>query len=124
MKLTRNFSLDEFACKDGTPVPGVYFDNVLELALNLQVIRGALRKPININSSYRTEKHNKSVGGKEKTSQHLFAKAADIRSDGKTPQEIYNLIERLILEGKVKEGGLGLYKTFVHYDIRGTKARW
>jgi len=24
----------------------------------------------------------------------------------------------------MKEGGLGLYNTFVHYDIRGTKARW
>lgn len=123
MKLSRNFSLNEFACKDGTPVPDIYFDNVLELALNLQVIRGALRKPIYINSAYRTPEHNKHIGG-SKNSQHLLCKAADIRSDKKTPQEIYNLIERLISEGKVKEGGLGLYKTFVHYDIRGTKARW
>jgi hypothetical protein len=22
------------------------------------------------------------------------------------------------------QGGLGLYDSFVHYDIRGTKARW
>jgi len=22
------------------------------------------------------------------------------------------------------EGGIGIYKGFVHYDIRGTKARW
>ena len=24
----------------------------------------------------------------------------------------------------MKEGGVGLYNGFVHYDIRGTKARW
>jgi len=32
----------------------------------------------------------------------------------------------LIRAGKMKEGGVGLYVSqgFVHYDIRGTRARW
>ena len=27
-------------------------------------------------------------------------------------------------EGKMKEGGLGLYDTWVHYDTRGTAVFW
>ena len=43
---------------------------------------------------------------------------------GMSPKDVYASIERLIELGEMKEGGLGLYNTFVHYDIRGTKARW
>jgi hypothetical protein len=35
-----------------------------------------------------------------------------------------HIIENLIAQGKIIEGGVGIYPTFVHYDIRGTKARW
>lgn len=35
MKLTRNFSLQEFDCKDGTPVPTEFYPNVKILADNL-----------------------------------------------------------------------------------------
>ena len=34
------------------------------------------------------------------------------------------LIEELINEGLILQGGLGDYPTFTHYDIRKTKARW
>jgi len=37
-KLTENFSLNEFDCRDGTPVPTDLIPNVLELAKNLQII--------------------------------------------------------------------------------------
>jgi len=41
------------------------------------------------------------------------------------PTEIlYQHIEDAISNGEMLQGGLGLYDTFVHYDIRGTKARW
>ena len=33
-------------------------------------------------------------------------------------------IEALIELEYIPEGGLGIYNTFVHYDIRGYKARW
>ena len=29
-----------------------------------------------------------------------------------------------IKEGKIKKGGVGLYRSFVHYDTRGWNARW
>jgi hypothetical protein len=41
-----------------------------------------------------------------------------------SPAEVKNVIELLISEGRMEQGGIGLYPTFVHYDIRGEKARW
>jgi len=123
MKLTNNFNLSEFACKDGTPVPSELLDNVTELAKNLQVLRDFIGLPIKINSSYRTPSHNKAVGGASK-SQHLLAKAADIKVSGMKPADLAQIIEGLIDMGKMKQGGLGVYNTFVHYDIRDTPARW
>ncbi len=124
MKLTKNFKLSEFACKDGTNVPDHLISNVQELANNLQVLRDVMNEPINLNSAYRTVEHNLSVGGSSR-SQHLEAKAGDIRISSKyTANMIYELIEELIECGEMKEGGVGLYNSFVHYDVRGYKARW
>lgn len=124
MKLTKNFSRKEFDCNDGTPVPKIYYPNVKELATNLQVLRDHIGEAVLITGSgYRTEKHNKKVGG-AKFSQHLTASGADINARSYTPKELANVIEELIREGKMKEGGIGVYKGFIHYDIRGTKARW
>lgn len=124
MKLTTNFTLKEFACKDGTPVPEQYYSNVKDLANNLQVLRDYLGVPVSITGSgYRTPSHNAKVKG-AKNSQHLYAKAADINAKGYNPVRLASVIEKLIKEGKMKQGGIGVYKGFVHYDIRGTKARW
>lgn len=122
-KLTKNFKLREFKCKDGHQVPERYLKNATELAKNLQVLRDSFKKPMKINSAYRTPKHNKRIGGKS-NSQHLYAKAADIEVEGKNPATVKKRILKLIKDGKMKQGGIGLYNTFVHYDIRGKKARW
>lgn len=123
MKLTNNFYLSEFKCNDGTEVPSHLIPNVQLLAEQLQALRDVLKAPIHINSSYRHEEYNRGVGG-SKRSQHLLAKAADIRVDGYDSNIIYDLIEELIRNGEMTQGGLGLYNTFVHYDIRKNKARW
>ena len=123
MKLTKNFSLSEFACNDGTPVPANLLCNVQELAENLQVLRDYFGVPISINSGYRSHAHNKAVGG-AKSSQHLLGKAADIVVASNTPKVVRAAIEKLISEGKMKNGGIGLYSRFVHYDIRENPARW
>lgn len=122
-QLTANFSLAEFACKDGTAVPSTLMANVKALAKNLQVLRDEVKKAITINSGYRTVSHNKAVGGAS-GSQHLKAKAADIVVRGMTPAEVRKKIESLIASKKMTQGGIGKYNSFVHYDIRGTRARW
>lgn len=123
MRLATNFCLNEFVCKDGTDIPVKYISNVQELAKNLQIIRNVLAKPIHINSAFRTPEYNKMVGGSPK-SQHLLGKAADIYVVGIFSKELHYIIEKLIQKGSIKQGGLGLYKTFIHYDIRGGRARW
>ncbi|UOX35319.1 D-Ala-D-Ala carboxypeptidase family metallohydrolase [Flavobacterium sediminilitoris] len=124
MQLTKNFILDEFRCNDGTAVPEIYISNVKELANNLQILRDYLNEPVFITGSgYRTPFWNAKVGG-VKNSEHLVAKAADINVKSKTPKQLASVIEKLIKAGKMKEGGIGVYNGFVHYDVRGTKARW
>lgn len=124
MKITPNFNREEFDCHDGTIVPPEYLPNVIELAKNLEVLRSYFGKPIQINSGYRTKAHNAKLKNSSPVSQHLYGKAADIVIQGISPEKVYQTIEKLIAQGKMKQGGLGLYDTFVHYDIRGSKSRW
>ena len=122
--MTKNFSIGEFECKCGCIMPDEVLYNVVKLANQLQTIRDVIKTPIQINSAYRCSKHNKAIGGSV-SSQHILGKAADIVVRGYDPSlEIYPLIEELINEGHILQGGLGDYKTFTHYDIRKTKARW
>ena len=123
MQLEKNYNLKEFECKDGTVVPKEYMSNVEELARNLQILRDHIQEPIIVISGYRSPEYNKKCGG-VKRSQHLLAKAADIIVPGMDSLEVRNTIIKLIKEGKMKPGGVGLYGTFTHYDIRGSNARW
>ena len=121
--LTAHFKWEEFDCKDGNKVPQAYWGNLQLLATNLEALRRAVNKPIQIISGYRSPAHNKAVGG-AKSSQHLTASAADLKIEGLTPKQVANMIEALIASGRMTQGGLGVYPTWVHYDIRGHKARW
>ena len=121
--MTKNFKLEEFACKDGTPVPPDLIPNVQNLANQLQVLRDHLNEPIFINSAYRTIRYNQAVGGSPK-SMHIQEKAADIRVKSKTPRELAKIIEGLIKDGKMVIGGMGVYPTFVHIDTRKLRTRW
>ena len=122
--MTNNFSIGEFKCKCGCIMPDEVLYNVAKLVNQLQTIRDVIKTPIQINSAYRCKSHNKAIGGSV-SSQHILGKAADIVVIGYDPSlEIYPLIEELINEGHILQGGLGDYPTFTHYDIRKTKARW
>ena len=122
-QLTKNFKLREFICRDGTNVPPEYRDNVQLLAENLQVLRDYVGEPVRIISGYRTKKYNTRIKGARR-SQHMLAKAGDIKIESMKPREVYELIIKLIKEGKMMAGGVGIYRTFVHYDVRGYNARW
>jgi len=123
MELTQHFSKEEFNSKDGAGMPQEVWANIKILAKQLEALRSVLNAPIHITSAYRSELHNKAIGGKL-NSQHLLGKAADIQVKGKSPKQVHKAIVKLIKDGKILEGGLGLYDTFVHYDIRGKASRW
>tara|TARA_R110000824_G_scaffold322689_2_gene509639 strand:+ start:330 stop:746 length:417 start_codon:yes stop_codon:yes gene_type:complete len=122
-QLSKNFKKSEFKCRDGTAVPEELMQNLKELVDNLQIIRGYIKRPMHIISGYRTPKYNRRISGARK-SQHMKAKAADIVVRGLKPKELREIIIDLIKEGKIKKGGVGLYRSFVHYDTRGFNARW
>jgi uncharacterized protein YcbK (DUF882 family) len=121
--MTKNFSKEEFDCNDGSEMPINIYHNMVKVANQLQILRNYLGKPIQINSAWRSEEYNASIGG-VKNSQHIMGRAADIVVRDLTSTEVYNTIEELIEKGEILQGGLGLYDTFVHYDIRGERARW
>lgn len=123
MKLTANFSKAEFDSKDGAVMPLEVLQNVQRLAENLQIIRDELGVSIRVNSGWRSQKHNREVGG-AKTSQHLTGNAADIVAVGVSPRNLAKVIRQLMDEGKIEKGGLKAYNTFVHYDRRGDFVTW
>ena len=122
-QLTPNFNIKEWQCHDGTDVPYSLVDNVKECAHNLQVLRDKIGKPVYIISGYRNPTYNKRIGGARR-SYHMKAMAADIKVKGMTPKQVKAVIEDLIVDGLMKPGGVGIYRTFVHYDCRGKNARW
>lgn len=123
--LTRNFSLYEFRQRSPLVlVPQALVPNVQRLANQLQMLRDVVG-PIVITSSYRTEDHNRDVGGAS-DSQHLTAKAADFTVSGRPQSSVYCTILAGIASGAIEEGGLGWYGEggHIHYDVRGSAARW
>lgn len=117
MYLAPNFTVKEFACKDGSdPV----FINVL-IPLVCQIVRNQTGKGFTPNSAYRTITHNKASKGTAK-SNHIYGNAIDIPAVGWTVQSLYNFLDKLV--GDTCE--LGIYKTsgFVHLGIQNTKVRF
>lgn len=122
-KLTKNFDLSEFESKDGAYMSDYVYNNVKRAANNLQKLRDIYNRPIKITSAYRSKKHNKNIGGVP-NSTHTLGLATDIQITNADTRSVYNHICTLIDDGLLLEGGVGLYDNFVHYDIRGTRARW
>jgi len=124
MKLSKNFNKSEFDCSCGCDMPLKVLHNVQKLANQLQVLRNVVGTAIKINSGYRCPDYNDNVVKGAKNSQHKLGKASDIVIADMTPQETFELVDLLINEGELLQGGLSAYATFTHYDIRKTKARW
>lgn len=136
--VTPHFSLEEFACHDGTPYPEEWREDRLpDLAGVLEVVRVVAGVPITILSGYRTLSYDRRLydsspkdGSKARpeTSQHPQGRAADITAEGWAPQRLHDLIIQLWRAGKLpKLGGIGLYPGFVHVDTRpfvGHLAQW
>ena len=115
VKLSANFKVSEFMCKDGSDTviisPG--------LVTVLQKIRDHFGKPLIITSAYRNDAYNKKVGGAD-YSQHKYGTAADIYINGVSPATIAAYVETIM----PNTGGIGIYSNFVHVDVRTDRARW
>ena len=94
MKLTENFSLEEMTVSeigarrglDNTP-NATEIANLVRTAGLLEQVRALIKKPIIVNSAFRSKAVNDAVGSKD-TSQHRIGCAADIRVPGMTPKQV------------------------------------
>jgi uncharacterized protein YcbK (DUF882 family) len=108
-KLSKNFTLSEFACHDGSKDIMVDY-NLVQL---LQKLRDHVGKSITITSAFRTASYNKKCGGIA-TSNHLIGKAADIKIAGMNPLQVALAAEKIGFKG------IGVYPTFTHVDVQGS----
>lgn len=95
--------------------------NLLNIAYKIQntLLSFDVRKPININSGYRSPKTNANTEGAAKNSYHLKGRAIDISMEGMDPSLVGYL--GVIMA----KGGVGFYpmKNFIHLDT-GDKRQW
>lgn len=107
-----NFTPAEIACK-GTGL--ILIDN--DAMDKLQAFRERLGIPFSPNSAYRSESHNKAVGG-AKNSMHRKGKAFDIPlGRGIIREDVIRIAK------EVGFTGFGQYNTFVHIDT-GRAREW
>lgn len=131
-----NFRWDEFLTKGAshhnknaggfglnTDPPAALWPNVIDLARTLQRFREEIGAPVKLTSVYRSPVYNRSLSGSASHSQHMQFKAADVVVGKGTPRDWQKIFAKLRAEG-VFSGGIGLYKTFVHVDVRGAPANW
>ena len=102
------FNIAEF---DSPDLPGSGQNMKPKVLLMLEETRKRLGKALHINSGFRSEKHNKKVGGK-KSSSHLTGWAVDIHCT--TSLDRFEMLKCLI---KVGFNRIGIGNTFIHVDI-------
>ncbi len=104
MKLSENFTLEELTRSSTADRLGLRnipteddIENLRILAQTiLQPLRDHLKRPITINSAYRSPKVNSAVGGSPR-SQHMVGQAADIRVANMEVKELVEIIKDLDL---------------------------
>lgn len=123
-RLSPHFVLGEFRDKRTGSLPPARVDRALVVLCReaLEPVRAAYG-PVTIHSGYRSPRSNELVGGAER-SHHVYiwwpgSPAADFTARHGRPRDWYRLLDGLGV------GGLGLYDTHVHVDLRsGPLARW
>lgn len=118
-QLSKSFKSTDFDCKcHRHDCNKTLVDPLLCEALEaLRTISG----PFVIDSGFRCKEHNEEVGGVV-DSQHCLGLAADCRSlSGLNGNGMARYAEKI---NPFYNGGIGIYPTFAHLDIRQHRARW
>jgi len=133
--ISPHFSLSEFALPEAKAarrgLPGAEYPpewveaRLAPLCKALERLRAELGGArVTVVSAYRPLPYNRALGS-EDTSQHVQGRAADIQVEGHSAEHVHATALRLYEVGELEIGGLGIYDTFVHLDVRGGPlARW
>jgi len=114
--LTKSFKYADFHCKCGGKHPSpMNLDFVFKLEKMQDILGDTFKIAKNINSGFRCEQHNKTVGG-SRSSFHLYGKAVDIGTKDST--ERY-LVCRAAFQ--IGFGDISVAANFVHIDDRDKK---
>lgn len=113
--LTKNFTLDEYAVhqnRDECELTQISYEH----AQCLQDLRDYLKKPIKVNSWYRTKTYNNKLPGASKSSNHLKGCATDIAVTFETDEEFIAFAKKWkdICKKRGCVGEIGRYSTFTH----------
>lgn len=154
VRLSPNFHLEQFLCKQTDEIPQFVLVRTrllqrLEQVLHTVRERGHDAPTLHVMSGFRTPYYNRAIGNTTKYSRHLYGDAADIfidadrdgemddlTGDDRAGREDANYLARVVRAVSTSgtddqfEGGLGIYGPashrgpFVHVDLRGYPARW
>jgi len=115
--LSQHFMLREFLHEGKSEgITSLVLNNLFQTAQALEQVRSLCgNRRIIINSGFRTQEHNKEVGGVPH-SLHCSGLAADIVVEGLNPKEVQKRLQSW-------SGGLGCYSEWTHVDL-GKKRRW
>jgi uncharacterized protein YcbK (DUF882 family) len=84
---------------------------------------------VTIHSGFRTASYNRKIGGASK-SFHIYTihdgddQAVDVSCTKGGPRGWHAYLNSIRKRKRNGRGGLGLYSTFVHVDLRDTTANW
>lgn len=106
---------------NGDP-PQELWEKILPTIKVLDRLRAELRAPIRIISAYRTPAYNRAIGG-ALHSYHTRFQAIDFTASRGSPSVWAQELKEMRHDDEF-DGGIGLYRTFVHVDTRGWNADW
>ncbi len=109
---------------DGMYLPEQFYTNMKTLITNVNALADSVDKGLHVNTGFRSPAFNATLDGSETSSNHQFGMAIDISSPNYTSVQLRDKVLALIKEGKMKDGGLGIYSTFIHYDVGAAGRRW
>jgi uncharacterized protein YcbK (DUF882 family) len=92
----------------GEAVPRQFYENMRNLIRNMDAIADNLRGTFNVNCGYRSPYYNSTLEGSAAQSNHQFGRAVDIHASNYNPTQLRAELRRLIREGKIHNGGIGL----------------
>lgn len=115
------FRKEEFRCKCGGKYCNGYPSELnMDMVRDADAIREKLGVPLSVNSGLRCRMWNQIQGGAS-NSRHLYGDACDLgKPAGKTVDQMLDAAEDVV----GNTGGIGAYNWGIHFDKRGSKARW